>query len=527
MSALPRSNDAPITSEADLRAWFDREVQPFLARHAASVERLGKYGLYPFGAVVLSSLFAVLLCAVGKGWPSLVCVAILVLAVAVVTVRGPLYMAGGAGFRALFKHRVVASIVARVLPGASYDPDLAVARSVLDASGLVDDEIAYAGDDLVRGTIGRTPFAMGDVSGGIHRRGDIRSGFQGLLFHAEFNRSLAGRTLVLPVGQTPQAVVLNRGLAAVSLESPEFAALFSVYASDPIEARYVLTPNTMERLVDLARTVGRPLYAAFDRRRVFVVVDNGKAAFEALAFGGEKAWDEIRGFAALFENARAIVDELELNTRIWTKGFAPEAEAQAASVSQPSAWSRVAARGAWAFQTRPNLPFTVDDPPAPPAGVRIERRPGVGLFVGYRAAWNAPLFLLTLGLLAALASVDPRWWAAHPELGTLAQLSSLLRVYMGQAALIGGSLSLSALYRTWTRVRSMEAGAGGLRIGKLGPDPAFPPARILCVFAAEDMVMAQVEGSWIPVMLSPRLGGHGAAVWLAAEIETALSGGPR
>ena len=39
--------------------------------------------------------------------------------------------------------------------------------------------------------------------------------------------------------------------------------------------------------------------------------------------------------------------------------------------------------------------------------------------------------------------------------------------------------------------------------------------------------MAQVEGSWIPVMLSPRLGGHGAAVWLAAEIESALSGGSR
>ena len=43
MSALARSTETPITSEAGLRAWFDREVQPFLATHAASVERLGKY----------------------------------------------------------------------------------------------------------------------------------------------------------------------------------------------------------------------------------------------------------------------------------------------------------------------------------------------------------------------------------------------------------------------------------------------------------------------------------------------------
>jgi hypothetical protein len=333
--------------------------------------------------------------------------------------------------------------------------------------------------------------------------------------------------VVLPAGQTPQALVLNRGLAPVGLESPEFAALFSVYASDPVEARYILTPNTMDRLVDLARTVGRPLFAAFDRRRVFVGVDDGKAAFAALAAGSEKAWDEVRGFAALVDNARAIVEELDANTLIWGKAFVRETETEAASVSQPSAWSRVAARGAWAFQTRPSLPFTVDDMPAPPAGARIERRPGGGLFVGYRAARGAPLFLLTLGLLAAVASVDPGWWTSHPELDTLARLSSLFRAYTGQTALIGASLALAAVYRAWTRVRAVEAGAGTLRIGKLGPDPAFPPARILRVFAAEDLVLAQVEGSWIPVLLSPRLRGHGAALWLAAEIETALSGGSR
>jgi hypothetical protein len=463
----------------------------------------------------------------GKLWPALVCLGLWLFSLTLITVRGPLYQAGGTAFRALFKQQVVARIVAAVLPGATYDPDLALARSVVDASGFLDDEAGYRGDDLVRGAIGRTPFAMGDVDAVVSRPGSLSHTFKALIFHAEFNRSLAGRTLVLPSGQRPPLLDLNQGLGLVSLESPEFMAAFSVFASDPIEARYVLTPNTMERLTSLARTVGRPLYATFDRRRVFVALDNGKGAFEALAFGGEKAWAEVRDFAALFDIARAIVAELQLNTRIWTKGFAPSAETEAAALSEPSAWSRVAVQGAWAFQTRPNLPFTVDDMPAPPAGARIERCPGGGLFVGHRAARSAPLFLLTLGLLAAVASVDPAWWTSHPELDMLAQLSLLLRGYMGPAALIGGSLALSAFYRTWTRARSVEAGAGGLRVGKLGPDHVFPPERILRVFAAEDLVMAQIAGSWIPVMLSPRLGGHGAALWLAAEIQTALKGGPR
>ena len=41
-----------------------------------------------------------------------------------------------------------------------------------------------------------------------------------------------------------------------------------------------------------------------------------RTAFAALAAGSEKAWDEVRGFAALVDNARAIVEELDANPLI-------------------------------------------------------------------------------------------------------------------------------------------------------------------------------------------------------------------
>ena len=69
MSALARSSETPITSEADLRAWFDRDVQPFLATHAASVERLGKYGLYPIGVFIVASPAGAILAGVGSRGP--------------------------------------------------------------------------------------------------------------------------------------------------------------------------------------------------------------------------------------------------------------------------------------------------------------------------------------------------------------------------------------------------------------------------------------------------------------------------
>src|SRR6266545_4526242 len=229
MSAAGRMSEKPATSEAELRAWFDRDVQPFLAEHAASVEKLGKWGLYPIAVLLLAFLAAVGLAMAERFGLALVCVAVLIPSIAVVNVRVPVYQAGGAAFRAVFKQRVVAQIVARVLPGARYDPDLALARSVVDASGLVNDKVDYRGDDLVRGAIGKTPFALGDVRAAARRRGDLRSTIHGLVFHAEFNRSLAGRTVVVPKGERPCDVLLNRDLAPASLESPEFAAMFAVY----------------------------------------------------------------------------------------------------------------------------------------------------------------------------------------------------------------------------------------------------------------------------------------------------------
>ena len=164
-------SETPLSSEAALRAWFDRDVQPLLQQHGAAAERLAKYGLYPIGVFFLLMLCFIATVIAERLWPALIVLAVAIPAAAVCGARVPVYQAGGTAFRALFKQRVVSRIVAEILPGARYDPDLRLARSVLDASGLVDDDVAYSGDDLVRGTIGRTPFALGDVRAGSAQTG--------------------------------------------------------------------------------------------------------------------------------------------------------------------------------------------------------------------------------------------------------------------------------------------------------------------------------------------------------------------
>jgi hypothetical protein len=501
-------------SETALRALFEREIEPLLRTHAKQVEKLGQHGLYPIGVLIVAVL-ALVGCALAERlWPALACVAVLIPTIAVARVRVPLYQAGGTAFRGLFKQRVVARVVEVALPGASYEPDLAVARSVIADSGIVRCGGSYLGDDLVRGTVGRTPFALGDVRSSPAGR---KPGppFRGLFFHADFNRSLSGRTIVLPHGEAPLSAERNRGLSPVALEDPRFESLFDAHGSDPVEARYVLTPSLMERLVGLRGLLGHPVYAAFDRGRVSVAIDRGEGAFEALAFGGERAWEEIRGYAALADAARAIVEELELDTRIWTKGFAPDAEVLAASASEPSTWTDVARKGAWAFQSGP-VPFVFDDEPAPPARARVEHARD-GLVARYPGGW-APALVAAAVVVAAVVA---RLQLLEPT----SLVARFLAINPWPSALVAAAIGATALYVARQRVRWMDTGRAGVRTGALFRwRRRLPVPAIARVFAAEDFVMAQVEGSWIPEPLSPRLGSHGAALWLAAEVRKSLGG---
>ena len=76
--------------------------------------------------------------------------------------------------------------------------------------------------------------------------------FQGLLFHVQYPGLFHGRTLMA------RSRWWKRGKAAkdlqkVSLVSSELDRAFTVYSTDQVEARALLTPDRMERLIALER----------------------------------------------------------------------------------------------------------------------------------------------------------------------------------------------------------------------------------------------------------------------------------
>ncbi|MBN2492693.1 MAG: DUF3137 domain-containing protein, partial [Planctomycetes bacterium] len=194
----------------------------------------------------------------------------------------------------------------------------------------------YRGDDLVRGRVGRTELQFSELhteylSRGTDRKGRTRGSwhtiFRGLFFAAGFHKNFRGTTLVLPdtaerllggIGKMLQSFNRARG-ELMKLEDPEFERLFVVYGDDQIEARYILSPSLMERITEFRRRAGRPVYLSFVRSRVYVAIGYGRELFEPRFYRSILGFETVAPYFEDLQLALGIVEDLNLNTRIWSK----------------------------------------------------------------------------------------------------------------------------------------------------------------------------------------------------------------
>ena len=77
---------------------------------------------------------------------------------------------------------------------------------------------------------------------------------------------------------------MSFGLKKVELEDMEFNKKFKVYAKEAIEAFYVLTPGTMEKIKNLEKSVPGKLLLCFVDNKLHIGLHNNKDLFEHSVF---------------------------------------------------------------------------------------------------------------------------------------------------------------------------------------------------------------------------------------------------
>jgi len=249
---------------------------------------------------------------------------------------------------ALVRSTILEPVVTFWDPSFRYAPNGSISREEFEASGLFPGEAIdrYAGEDLVTGRHGSTAFRFCElhVKRVTRRRNrtETHPVFDGLFFVADFNKAFRSRTLVLPdtaeralgsVGRAFQSLASRgAGMELVELECPEFERAFVVRTTDPVEARYLLSTSLMQHIRTFHENTGSKLRIAFLRGRIYVALplandlfSTGGAAGAPAALAGlagasaPLTLEDVRRWSGELLFAVGIVDELDLNTRIWSK----------------------------------------------------------------------------------------------------------------------------------------------------------------------------------------------------------------
>ena len=239
-------------------------------------------------------------------------------------------------YRQTFKSEVVAELVKLINPNWQYMYDYCMSQDSYQQSGLFPQHYdRYTGDDFVTGKIGKTDFQFSELhtqykqvtygSKGQRQEHWVTI-FKGLFMHADFNKNFSGITYVLPdtaeklfgsFGQTLQKLS-GRG-QLVQLENPQFEKLFVVYSSDQVESRYILTPTMMEAMVKLHQRFNGDIYFSFINSRVYFANSISTELFEPNIIRSGVNFTDVKEMFDLFEMITILIQELNLNTRIWTK----------------------------------------------------------------------------------------------------------------------------------------------------------------------------------------------------------------
>ncbi len=237
-----------------------------------------------------------------------------------------------------FRHRCKSTVyrhAARIVaPGVDYAPDSLVPEDAFRASGLFRSRIdRYRGEDCFHGKVGATDILLSELhvqrkDTSTDSKGNTRTTwvtvFQGIYLVADFHKHFRCHVTIEPDFAEANFGWLGRKIQGLSgdlirLENPEFERAFKVSASDPVEARYLLTPDMQERFLALRNRWHTGIHAALLDSRLHLALPKTENWFEPDISRPLHDTRPLADFLQQLVILLHIPEQLDLNTRIWTK----------------------------------------------------------------------------------------------------------------------------------------------------------------------------------------------------------------
>jgi hypothetical protein len=252
--------------------------------------------------------------------------AILTLILSVLAV-GFLYNILFKSYDADFSSKAIRSIVKFIDKNLEYQRNSHISEAEYKSSRLfLTGYDGFSGRDLVYGKLDKTAVKFSYLYTYYEEESEDSDGhkttrrytiFDGLFFIADFNKRFNGEVYLFPHGF--RFFSPRKGTKKIPLEDPDFNSLFDVYGSDPVISMYVISTSLMKRLLDFRNKVNakRGVSLSLINSTLNIAVSNYKP-FKVPFFSTVFDKEIYYHYLDQLKFATGIVDDLNLNTRIWT-----------------------------------------------------------------------------------------------------------------------------------------------------------------------------------------------------------------
>jgi len=238
-------------------------------------------------------------------------------------------------YTAYYKSKVIQEILKQFDPSLSYSVKKGFPKSDFKESGLYQHPDDYLSGDLIDGYYGKTKVKVGEVfAKKLKSRNSVGGGrcdiiFEGLYVIADFHKHFSGETYVLPdrskskygdLGKSFQKSEGKKGTKLIQMDDPEFEHSFAIYSTSEIESRYILSNSMMQNILKMKKRLrSNEVKIAFKNSTLYMGVSGNMNYLEPRMDIPATNEAQIRRFISEVMTLLQIVEDLNLNTRIWTK----------------------------------------------------------------------------------------------------------------------------------------------------------------------------------------------------------------
>lgn len=234
-----------------------------------------------------------------------------------------------------YKNTVVKSIATALEPTATYSASRGFSKQAFKDIGHYNTRIdRYRSEDHFTATIGNTDIAFSEVHAEYKTTSKDSKGntstkwhdvFKGTMFIADFHKHFNTWVIIKPDNESIPVIswlskkIQNMSSTHIRMENPDFEEHFKVNAGNDQQARYILTPDIQQRILKLRQTYGSKIILSFRGSNVRITAPKRTDYYEPNINESSLNENQIMRIANEIEYYFAIVNMLNLNTRIWTK----------------------------------------------------------------------------------------------------------------------------------------------------------------------------------------------------------------